>query len=131
MQTFRILLLALALTAAAPAGFAPYLVKDINPEAKPGSSRPQSFVALGDLALFQVDRFGQTELWRSDGSASGTYRLAETGSTEILANTGELCFFRFQAPDNRWVLWVTDGTLPGTLSLAKPAGTASPAPRPG
>jgi ELWxxDGT repeat protein len=119
MRTLPILLLSLALMAAAPAAFTPYLVKDINPEATPANSVPSSFVTLGGLALFQVQRLGQGELWRSDGTASGTYRLAENGYTEILANTGGLCFFRFQSADNRWHLWVTDGTLPGTFSLAE------------
>lgn len=119
MQALRALLLFLALTAAAPADFTPYLVKDINPEATPASSVPQAFLNLGDLALFQVQRPGRHELWRSDGTASGTYRLAETGNTEILANTGELCFFRFQDADSHFQVWVTDGTLPGTFALAE------------
>jgi len=126
MRTLPVLLLSLALLAAAPAAFTPYLVKDINPETTPGSSNPQAFDTLGDLALFQVNRFGQTELWRSDGTAAGTYRLAMTGYTLILANTGELLFFRFQGADNRWHLWVTDGTLPGTFSLAETSGYSQP-----
>lgn len=123
MRTLPVLLLSLALLAAAPAGFTPYLVKDINPEAVPGRSEPDAFVTLGDLALFQVRTLGRTELWRSDGTASGTYRLAETGYTEMLAETVDRCFFRFQgAADGRWHLWVTDGTLPGTFALAETSG---------
>jgi ELWxxDGT repeat protein len=126
MRTLRVLLLSFALLAAAPAAFTPYLVKDINPEAVPGSSDPDAFVALGNLALFQVRTLGRTELWRSDGTASGTYRLAETGYTEILADTGDRCFFRFQgAGDGRWHLWVTDGTLPGTFGLGETSGFGS------
>lgn len=122
MRTLRVSLLSLALLAAAPAGFTPYLVKDINPEATPASSEPRAFMTLGDLAIFQVSRVGQTELWRTDGTASGTYRLAETGYLETFANTGGLLFFRTQDADSRWRLWVTDGTLPGTFSLVETSG---------
>ena len=128
MRTLRVLLFSLVLIAAAPAAFTPYLVKDINPAATPGSSRPHSFFALGDLALFMVSRSEGFELWRSDGTASGTYRLVETSYTEILANTGDRCFFRFQGSDGRWHLWVTDGTLPGTFALAATSGPSQPGP---
>lgn len=120
--------LAFILIAAAPAAFTPYLVKDINLKSTPGSSYPQAFDTLGGRALFQVHSFGQTELWRSDGTAPGTYRLAVTGYTLILANTGELCFFQFQGAGNRWQIWVTDGTLPGTFFLAETGGYTEPGP---
>ncbi|HSF42701.1 MAG TPA: ELWxxDGT repeat protein, partial [Thermoanaerobaculia bacterium] len=122
MRMLRILFLFGVLTAAAPASFTPYLVKDIRPPV-PASSEPMGFVTLGKLALFQVpeqDSGGsdQPGLWRSDGTASGTYRLLETQDMQILAVAGSRCFFNFRTDDGRTYLGITDGTLPGTFSLA-------------
>ncbi|MES1240782.1 MAG: ELWxxDGT repeat protein [Acidobacteriota bacterium] len=120
MRTIRVLLLSLALVAAAHAALTPYLVKDINPESTFASSNPQAFLTLGDLVLFWVDKFGQTEIWRSDGTASGTYRLGEAGeSIGVLAVTDKLCLLRYTGLDYRRYLWITDGTLPGTFSLGE------------
>lgn len=122
MRKLLVPLLFLFLIAAAPAGFTPYLVKDINPAFTAGSSDPQAFVQLGGLSVFQVFKLGHRELWRSDGTTAGTYRLAEIGYPEILAVGGGRCLFRVQDPDTRWHLWITDGTLPGTLVLAESGG---------
>lgn len=129
MRTIRLLLLAVLslalLGAAAPPSFTPYLVKDINPNPSPDSSNPSSFLTLGRLALFQVsglwpwsldlDRKG---LWRSDGTASGTYHLMPAEEIEGMVVAGGRCFFGFLV-SNRWYLGVTDGTLPGTFTLAE------------
>ncbi len=123
MRTLPVLLLSFALPLnLAAADLAPYLVKDINPAFTAGSSDPQAFVQLGNVAVFQVWKLGHRELWRSDGTAAGTYRLEEVGYTEILGVGGGRCFFRFQDVDNRWYLQVTDGTLPGTVSLGQTIG---------
>lgn len=127
MRKLLVPLLFLALTAAAPAGFTPYLVKDINPTFTAGSSDPQAFVQLGGLSVFQVFKLGHRELWRSDGTEAGTYRLAEIGYPEILAVGGNRCLFRVQDPDTRWHLWITDGTVPGTLVLGETGGIEQPA----
>ncbi len=119
MRTLTVLLLsfAFALTAtAAPGDLTPYLVKNINPESTPADSNPRSFLTLGGIAVFEVDKLNRHELWRTDGTASGTYRLTEIGFIEILGVTGGRCFFY---DDYRWQLWVTDGTLPGTFSLGE------------
>src|SRR3954470_21538035 len=126
MRALRLLLLSVLslalLGAAAPASFTPYLVKDIDPYPSPASSNPTGFATLGRLALFQVagwsvdaDRQG---LWRSDGTASGTYRLIAAEYVQSLVTAGDRCFFGFLA-DDHWYLGVTDGTLPGTFTLTE------------
>ncbi|HET9210442.1 MAG TPA: hypothetical protein VFR03_08585 [Thermoanaerobaculia bacterium] len=126
MRTIRLLLLFLVslalLGASAPASFTPYLVKDIDPILEPASSSPTGFVTLGRLALFQVggwaveaDRQG---LWRSDSTASGTYRLMPAEEIGSMTVAGDRCFFGFFLHEH-WYLGVTDGTLPGTFTLAE------------
>lgn len=115
MRTLRVLFLSFLLVAAAPARFTPYLVKDIAPTTRSGNSYPTNFVRMGELELFQIWRFDHTELWRSDGTASGTYRLVDffgIGSSSHFVIAGNRCFFEVQR--ERWELWITDGTLPGT-----------------
>ncbi|HKV08274.1 MAG TPA: ELWxxDGT repeat protein [Thermoanaerobaculia bacterium] len=121
MRILRILSLFVVLTAAAPASFTPYLLKNIG--IFPASSEPMGFVTLGKLALFQVPGYDassdQPGLWRSDGTASGTYRLLETYDMQVLAVAGSRCFFSFRLEGGSWRLGITDGTLPGTFSLAQ------------
>jgi ELWxxDGT repeat protein len=123
MRALRLLLLSLVLLGAAPASFTPYLVKDIDPYPSPASSNPTSFTALGRLALFQVNGWSvdtdRQGLWRSDGTAFGTYRLMAAEYVQSLVAAGDRCFFGFLADGDRWYLGVTDGTLPGTFTLTE------------
>lgn len=126
MATSRLLLLILLLTAAPASGVTPYLVRDINPNPEPASSDPHELVSLGNLALFETGLVKET-LWRSDGTAGGTYKLLENaGYFHILAVAGERCFFVV----NSSRLWVTDGSLPGTLDLGMSGSFVLP-PEPG
>src|SRR5690349_20509667 len=72
---FTTLILLLALPAW---GQTPRLVEDINPNPESGDSNPEGFVALGDTAFFRaMDTTTGSELWRSDGTAAGTWRLTD------------------------------------------------------
>ena len=89
-------------------------------------------LALGPLAfLFRVVTVGDglvaEELWRTDGTAAGTLRLASSDPFDedltphpYPAIVGGRLFFRFQG-----VLWVSDGSAGGTKPLANqlPGGT--------
>ncbi|HSF40949.1 MAG TPA: hypothetical protein VLT87_14225, partial [Thermoanaerobaculia bacterium] len=88
-------------------------------------------LALGPLAfLFRVvpvdNELAALELWRTDGTAAGTLRLASLPFDKNLtphphpALVGGRLFFRF-----RGVLWVSDGSAGGTKPLANqlPGGT--------
>ena len=55
------------------------MVKDINTQtgAVTGSSNPSGLTAIGNTLFFRADGSGGTELWQSDGTASGTVRAAD------------------------------------------------------
>jgi ELWxxDGT repeat protein len=119
---FITLFLLLALPAA---GQTLRLVKDINTHFEPASSNPESFAALGDAAVFSaLDSETGAEPWRSDGTAAGTWRLADiffgdrSGNPFPIAATDRLVFFSAEvSPELPRGLWVTDGTPDGTLRL--------------
>ncbi|HEX5719247.1 MAG TPA: hypothetical protein VF179_24005 [Thermoanaerobaculia bacterium] len=131
-QRFSLILLALLslLPAAAPAsGLEPRLVKDINQVPSPASSFPQRLVALGNVALFNAnDGLSGRELWRSDGTAGGTYQLADicpgpcSSTPDFGSVGGGLYFFLAATSESHRELWVTDGTPGGTQKLWAPLG---------
>jgi ELWxxDGT repeat protein len=105
-------------------GFAlePYLVQDINPFLKPADSDPSGLVRLGDAVLFfAAGSYRGRELWRSDGTAAGTWRLADFCDSDCFAHpqpffaTERLYFFLVASS-----LWASDGTAAGTLRLTGP-----------
>ena len=56
----------------------PHLVKDINPIPHEEGSEPSGFVTGLGLAFFSAsDREAGTELWRTDGTLPGTFRLID------------------------------------------------------
>jgi len=100
------------------------MVADINP-VNPGSSfaGPYELFANNGAVYFAADDGSGKELWRSDGTFQGTYRLMD-----INPGTAGSYPFRFQAIGNKLVFlayddvhglepWVTDGTTQGTMLL--------------
>jgi ELWxxDGT repeat protein len=119
MKTLTVCLL--ALLALPAAGLEPYLVKDINPVPGPADSKPSYPVTLGDAVLFFADDgLANWELWRSDGTAGGTWQLTappESSGLGVPFQMTERLYF-FLAQGNR--LWVSDGTPGGTFPLTGP-----------
>jgi ELWxxDGT repeat protein len=114
-----ILLSLLSLVSLPAFGLEPYLVKDINPVAVPDGSWPSDFVSLGQAAVFTAfDGESGIWLWRSDGTAAGTWKLAEiepgpaSVTTWALAVVEGRAFLSFGSD-----VWVTDGTVAGTVRL--------------
>ena len=72
---------------AAPPPVAPaYLVRDIGTQTRPSaSSYPSAFVALGDAIYFLASpgNLNGRELWRTDGTPSGTVRVVNLVSEEV------------------------------------------------
>ena len=107
-----------------------HLVKDINAlsESNPGNYTsnmyPYSFAVLNNVSYFAADdgKHG-IELWRSDGTDTGTYMVkdinpgeASSGIYEIIAANGKL-FFSATTAGNGQELWISDGTAKGTQQL--------------
>jgi ELWxxDGT repeat protein len=124
MRAWPALLLVCLLCALPALGLEPYLVKDIDPVAEPAGSSPDNFVNLGPVALFSADD-GITgrELWRSDGTANGTWQVADlcqpdcSGDPRSFAVTGRVYFFLAADGGTILHLWATDGTRAGTFQL--------------
>jgi ELWxxDGT repeat protein len=109
--------------AAAPS--APHLVKDINTAPAPASSSPADFITVNGVTFFTADD-GDTgrELWRTDGTAAGTYRLTDACPLECSSNptyfayTDHSYFFLAENSDDEgYSLWVSGGTAANTVKL--------------
>jgi large repetitive protein len=107
----------------------PYLVKDI-PNPQPASSSPRDFISLGAVGLFSADDgVSGRVLWRSDGTAAGTYPLVTgcdgcAGNPTFFARTETSYFFTAYRPlENAGALWVTNGTRETTFQLLEFAST--------
>jgi ELWxxDGT repeat protein len=125
----RLVLPVLGLCAAAPAGAAPHLVKDLNPgpstEDLPrfsiGISAYSGITAAhGGLLYFTAtDPAHGSELWRTDGTDAGTVRLTDVCPGRCASRLSNLAFLQdlvfFTADDGSSgnELWVSDGT-PGS-----------------
>ena len=114
------------------------MVKDINPGL--GDAAPRNPVVMGGVAYFAADDGSHgEELWRSDGTVSGTYMVKDVnpeerwiniiqGTTEPddsditeLTVAGDKLFFfarnNSQLPFTDHELWVSDGTASGTKQV--------------
>ncbi len=94
------------------------LVKDINPT---GNSVPTNFASLAGVTYFSAtDGVHGRELWRSDGTADGTYmvrgvRAGGGGSDpKPVATMGGSLYFAARDGARGHELWRTDGTPAGT-----------------
>lgn len=126
-------LYSLALLATAPAAaLEPYLVKDIDPIPQNISSNPREFVSLDNgIALYvaDVDLF-EREIWRSDGTAAGTYQLTDTcphrfcpQPTIGVAHAGDRSFYLAEPEESQngaLELWITGGSPVDTFNLGGP-----------
>ena len=101
--------------------FSASLVKDIN--ATFADANPQNFVNLnGELYFTANDSVHGTQLWKSDGTASGTVPVTNlvpgapnvVPSDMVVAN-GELYFFIYDGTSAG--LWKSDGTEAGTSKV--------------
>jgi ELWxxDGT repeat protein len=125
MKTFTLCAL-LVLLALPAAGVEPYLVKDINPVPGQSGSDPSRAVTFDGAAFFFAnDGVSGRQLWRSDGTAAGTFQVGDSGGGLAepwpVAVTERLYFYVWPRTQPRLgsegTLWVTDGTSAGTLRL--------------
>lgn len=102
-------------------GTTPQLVKDINPGTASGFHG--SMVAVGGMVYFLgQDPATGWELWKSDGTAAGTFVVKDispgTADSTIfgLTSVGGGVFF-FTENGTTYNLWKSDGTAAGTVKL--------------
>lgn len=103
------------------------VVKDIVPG--PESSSPRGFFEHEGRVLFVADDgTGASYLWETDGTEAGTQLVPETGAVQVVggspatrfAVTGDLLYFRGNAPGGPKRVHRTDGTVGGTFALDEP-----------
>jgi len=101
----------------------PQMVLDIWPGfGSPNSSFPSHMVAIGSTAYFTAyDDVHGEELWKSDGTATGTMLVKDIkpgwsifGPT-YLTNVNGTLFFSAYDDTNGQELWKSDGTAAGTM----------------
>jgi len=98
------------------------LVKDINTGSSfQGDSHPSEFTVMDSiLYLSAIEEDGEKELWRSNGTTSGTYRVKDFTYNNFGAEPKFLTAINsnlfFAASDSTgYELWKTDGTANGTV----------------
>ncbi len=108
------------------------LLRDIAPPSgtDPGSD-PHDFVDQQGVALFAATSAHGTELWRSDGTASGTWMVEDlrpgarsSAPRDFNVAADGRAYFLALVRDDRLELWCTDGTADGTLLLLDPTADA-------
>jgi len=104
------------------AQFSAFPIADIQPGS--GSSSPIEFVELGSFVVFRAatSSTGQ-ELWRTDGTAGGTYMIKNirpgvaSGSPQEFVKLGSILVFRANNGTHGSEIWRTDGTSGGTYMI--------------
>ncbi len=107
------------------------LVADIQQaEAEDTSSESSDFVVFDGAFYFAaIDELHGEELWRSDGTAAGTWRVKDicagpssSKPFRIMVLDGTLYFFAISKPEWRFggsELWKSDGTAEGTVPVRR------------
>jgi len=107
-----------------------------TPSARSGNTVQKSVTCNGVLFTFASDGVHGLEPWRSDGTAAGTYMVADLypgqdgsiGSySEILALDG-VVYFTALTPATGMALWRSDGTASGTTCVYDALGAQGGAP---
>lgn len=91
------------------------LLKDVVPGANDGGIR--QLTVLGDHLYFTA-RFGATELWRTDGTPTGTVPVLTGLNIEAqLLGVGGKLYFSVTTDAHGRELWTSDGSLDGSMMV--------------
>lgn len=99
------------------------MISELIPGNEPGSSRNEleSLTAVGNEIYFAfAGEDGPDDLWKSNGTAAGTFKVADLPYSSALGLTAwqDKLFFWQEEGNNAFHLWQSDGTTAGT----KPVG---------
>jgi trimeric autotransporter adhesin len=103
----------------------PGLIKDMNTI---GNYYPSGYCLVGNIVYFKhTDGVHGIELWRTDGTNSGTYMVKDINigaeSSQVISNRVDLVnhngilFFKAYTPEFGSELWKSDGTAAGTVMV--------------
>jgi ELWxxDGT repeat protein len=90
-----------------------HLVKDINQNAKQDNNEFSSLIDV-DGALFFTSK--NKELWKTDGTLAGSFKIKEFKQISEMKNVGGILYF-FATDTGFQSLWKSDGTLAGTIKV--------------
>lgn len=89
-----------------------------------GSANPQNLTTVGSVLYFSADNgTSGVELWKSDGTASGTVMVKDINPGSASSNPaafvtmGGILYFRASTPAAGSELWRSDGTEAGTYMI--------------
>ena len=108
---------------------APHLVRDLRFLPDSGESSEPSFVGTaGSVAILSAPFADRQAIWRTDGTAAGTFPLIDGAQlaaedTDPVLVTPEAVYLGVL--QNGWRIWTTDGTVAGT----KPVTPATQVPQ--
>jgi ELWxxDGT repeat protein len=98
------------------------MLMDINSGSSSGD--PDSLTAVGNTLYFRADDgTNGKELWKTDGTTSGTVMVKDinsgssSGDPNSLTAVGNTLYFRADDGTNGYELWKTDGTTSGTVMV--------------
>ena len=104
-------------------------VSDIAPGTNSGLPPGAKFGSVGSTAVFAASATGDStmSLWRTDGTAAGTYAIAPLAPfqelTTLFFGSGANGTILFFAGSPATDLWATDGSTAGTVKLASGASS--------
>ena len=110
-------------------------VKNINASFDQGGSVPHNFQSVGQFLYFSAnDDITGYELWKSDGTETGTVMVKDINSTgdsnpENLVNVNGVLYFTANNSIDGIELWKSDGTDAGTVMIKNinASGNSNPA----
>ncbi len=89
-----------------------------------GNGNPHDLTTIASVTYFAAsDRDAGEELWRTDGTTSGTARVSDIAAGPYgsypreLTNFGGKLFFRARTVNSGYELWSSDGTSAGTAMI--------------
>lgn len=126
MRVFSVPLVLALLGAVPVAALTPRLVADINPIPRSSGSKPEGYVTVGGIAFFTaIDSLTGRELYRTDGTAAGTFQVVDAcpgpciGGPGFVAQSGRSYFFTAESGDQGRELWVSGGLPANTFRLTE------------